>query len=81
MSNDIDNVTPKGVLLVVSGPSGAGKTTLLRIIAGLETADGGKVLDAGKISFCFQEPRLLPWRSALENGALSERIPGLTTMM
>jgi sulfate transport system ATP-binding protein len=35
---------PNGSLLALLGPSGSGKTTLLRIIAGLETADGGSVL-------------------------------------
>ena len=38
----------KGELVCVLGPSGCGKTTLLRIIAGLETADQGKVMIDGK---------------------------------
>lgn len=57
----------------VLGPSGRGKTTLLRLIAGLERPQRGEVLlpaDA-RISFCFQEDRLLPWRTVLENVALA----------
>lgn len=38
----------KGELVCVLGPSGCGKTTLLRIIAGLETADGGKIIIEGE---------------------------------
>ena len=53
----------------ITGPSGAGKTTLLRIIAGLEPYTG-TVCGAGKVSYCFQEPRLLPRRTALQNVAL-----------
>jgi ABC-type spermidine/putrescine transport systems, ATPase components len=37
----------KGELVCILGPSGCGKTTLLRIIAGLETADQGKVIIDG----------------------------------
>ena len=56
----------------VLGPSGQGKTTLLRLIAGLEHPQRGEILrPAGaRISFCFQEDRLLPWRTVLENVAI-----------
>jgi len=53
---------------VIMGESGKGKTTLMRIAAGLEKADGGEFLTDGEgIAFMFQEPRLLPWKTALEN--------------
>lgn len=44
----VDAEIEKGELVCILGPSGCGKTTLLRIIAGLETADQGKVLIDGK---------------------------------
>jgi ABC-type nitrate/sulfonate/bicarbonate transport system ATPase subunit len=50
------------------GPSGIGKSTLLQILAGLDRDFEGKQLSLPKnIGFCFQEPRLLPWLSVLEN--------------
>ncbi len=58
----------KGVPTLIMGESGRGKTTLLRIAAGLELPDGGEFLSGGKkTAYMFQEPRLLPWRNALEN--------------
>ena len=63
-----------GTVTGVSGASGRGKTTLARIVAGLAEADSGKVLFQGagnvKISFLFQEDRLLPWLSVYDNLAL-----------
>ncbi len=56
-------------IYALMGESGIGKTTLLRIIAGLEKNYGGEVIDGGisKVSFCFQEHRLFPELTALEN--------------
>ena len=56
----------KGIVCI-SGASGCGKTTLLRIISGLEKSDNGAILLGGTVSFMFQEDRLLPWLTALEN--------------
>ena len=58
---------PDGAHYAVMGPSGQGKTTLFRLILGLEQPSGGAVRCTGKFSCVFQEPRLLPWCSALEN--------------
>lgn len=54
------------------GPSGMGKTTLLRILLGLEQADAGAVegIRPGEISAMFQEDRLLPVLSPVDNVAL-----------
>ena len=56
-------------LYLIKGESGRGKTTLLRIIAGLDTSYKGEVKKTVKcsVSFMFQEYRLFPNLSALEN--------------
>lgn len=57
-----------GQRIALTGPSGCGKTTLLRIALGLETPKSGKVSNTyRKTAVVFQEPRLLPWCTALEN--------------
>ncbi|MDO5701049.1 MAG: ATP-binding cassette domain-containing protein [Bowdeniella nasicola] len=57
-----------GMTLGVAGPSGCGKTTLLRVLAGTTSDFEGTVSRPAKRLACvFQEPRLLPWRSALDN--------------
>ena len=56
-----------GEKIVLTGESGVGKTTLLRILSRLETADSGDVVCDGQIAYMFQDPRLLPWKTAKEN--------------
>ena len=69
----------------VLGPNGSGKSTLLRLIAGLLVPgsgqiqiDGQAVADADqRVGLVFQEPRLLPWRTALDNVAFPLQLAGL----
>lgn len=57
-----------GQRVALMGPSGAGKTTVLRIALGLIKPGGGTVENTfRKTAVVFQEPRLLPWRTAEEN--------------
>jgi NitT/TauT family transport system ATP-binding protein len=67
-----------GQFVALVGPSGAGKSTLLNIVGGLDTDVGGSVrlgghplaqaLESGlSIGYMFQEPRLMPWLTVLEN--------------
>lgn len=57
-----------GERLALMGPSGCGKTTLLRVALSLLPPDTGSVSgDPGRTAAVFQEPRLLPWRTAAEN--------------
>ena len=61
-------ITEKNSPTVIMGESGKGKTTLLRIAAGLEKADSGRFDAEGeKLAYMFQEPRLIPQKTALEN--------------
>ena len=57
----------ENTITCLTGESGCGKTTLLNLIAGLSKPDSGAIEDEGKVSYLFQEPRLLPWRTVLEN--------------
>ena len=52
----------------IMGPSGCGKSTLFSLISGLLKPDSGSITtDAEKLSFSFQEARLLPWETAEQN--------------
>jgi sulfate/thiosulfate transport system ATP-binding protein len=76
---------PTGELIALLGPSGCGKTTLLRIIAGLETADTGRVLFDGQdasdrdvrerqVGFVFQHYALFRHMTVFENIAFGLRV-------
>ena len=57
-----------GERIALMGPSGCGKTTLLRAALGLQLPDSGEVLDTfSRPAAVFQEARLFPWLTALEN--------------
>ncbi len=58
---------PESGFIAICGPSGCGKSTLLRIIAGIEKVNCGGIICNHSISMSFQEPRLLPDRTALQN--------------
>ncbi|HAL48181.1 MAG: ABC transporter ATP-binding protein [SAR202 cluster bacterium] len=76
----LDNVTldvGQGEFVCLLGPSGCGKSTLLRIVGGLLEPTSGSVAVGRRtpaeaqaekeLGFVFQEPSLLPWRSASDN--------------
>ena len=67
--SDLQAVWPDSGTVLLRGASGSGKTTLLRVLAGLLLPDAGAVrgLKGRRIAMVFQENRLLPWRTALEN--------------
>ncbi|MFV5404261.1 MULTISPECIES: sulfate/molybdate ABC transporter ATP-binding protein [unclassified Acinetobacter] len=76
---------PDGQLVALLGPSGCGKTTLLRIIAGLESADGGQVILEGEdatnvhvrereVGFVFQHYALFRHMTVFDNIAFGLRV-------
>lgn len=56
--------------VVLWAPSGWGKTTLLRILMGLDTPTAGRVRGVGRAAAVFQEDRLCPQLTALQNVTL-----------
>ncbi|MFD2111539.1 sulfate/molybdate ABC transporter ATP-binding protein [Thiorhodococcus fuscus] len=83
--NDVSLDFPSGALTALLGPSGCGKTTLLRIIAGLESADSGRVIlddeDASgthvrqrRVGFVFQHYALFRHMTVFENIAFGLRV-------
>lgn len=74
---------PAGGRLCLMGASGAGKTTVLRLVLGLEAPQAGRVTlpEGARLSAVFQEDRLLPWKTALENAALFSDTAAARTML
>jgi NitT/TauT family transport system ATP-binding protein len=80
----VDLRVPGGGIVAIVGPSGSGKSTLLRLVAGLLAPDSGTISLGDRpvrgtdpaVGLVFQEPRLLPWRTAIDNVAYPLEIAG-----
>ena len=74
---EVNFEVPEGGFVTMLGPSGCGKSTLLRAIADLVPIVAGDIRVFGRtpeqsrlardFAFVFQDPTLLPWRSAIDN--------------
>lgn len=75
-------VAPASVVAVL-GPSGIGKSTLLRLVAGIDSDFSGRIrIDDLEVTrapppgFVFQDPRLLPWLTAVDNVRIADPAMG-----
>jgi sulfonate transport system ATP-binding protein len=71
----IDLRIKPGEFVALLGRSGSGKSTLLRVLAGLDQAPAEKAEIPNRRAVVFQEPRLLPWKSVIDNVALGVNSP------
>ncbi len=76
---DINFTLKHGEVVSMVGPSGGGKTTLLHLCAGLLTVTEGKVKNTfDRFACAFQDARLLPWQTALDNIAFGLKARGIS---
>lgn len=82
--DSIDLRVRQGEFVSILGPSGCGKSTILKLISGLTVPTSGAIRVAGMppqdareiISFIFQDPTLLPWRTVTGNVGLGLELEG-----
>jgi cell division transport system ATP-binding protein len=93
---DVSLVVDKGEFVFLTGPSGAGKSTLLRLLLRQELATEGSVKVAGRdlakltpgqaqayrrgVGFVFQDFKLIPSKTVLDNVGLVPRVLGATSV-
>jgi len=93
---DVSLVVEKGEFVFLTGPSGAGKSTLLRLLLRQELATEGFVKVAGRdlakltpgqaqsyrraVGFVFQDFKLIPSKTVLDNVGLVPRVLGATSV-
>jgi NitT/TauT family transport system ATP-binding protein len=66
--NSFNATFKRGTINIVYGPSGCGKTTLFNIISGLDRDYSGEITGVPEqISYLFQEDRLLPYHTVIDN--------------
>ena len=75
---DVELDVAAGEIVALVGPSGCGKTTLLHLCAGLLSLRGGRIeSDFVRPACMFQQPRLLPWKRAIDNITLGLKAEGV----
>jgi putative hydroxymethylpyrimidine transport system ATP-binding protein len=75
----------QGEFISIIGPSGCGKSTLFRLLTGLEQATEGEIMidemsvknNHGAVGYMPQQDLLLPWRTIVENAAISLECQGV----
>jgi NitT/TauT family transport system ATP-binding protein len=77
--DDLDLDIQPGQLVAILGKTGCGKSTMFNMVAGLSAPSAGKLTVSGhdpfrdfdwfrgKVAIVFQNDRLLPWRTAIQN--------------
>jgi sulfonate transport system ATP-binding protein len=68
--DNVDLSIADGEFVALLGRSGSGKSTLLRLLAGLDAPNAGELMVPKERMVVFQEPRLMPWKRALDNVVL-----------
>ena len=84
----LDFVVPQGEMVAIVGQTGCGKSTFLNLLIGLDRPTEGRIAVGGRAPYddfdhfrgvlaaVFQQDRLLPWRTAIDNVRLPLELLG-----
>ena len=87
---DLNFTVKKGEVVAIVGPTGCGKSTTFSLLVGLAKPSKGEIEVIGcdpyrqfnklkgKVGIVFQNDRLLPWRSAIDNAAIALEVSGVS---